>query len=269
MTNQLRIKFYCRSFNKELYLLSRTLYQEAGYPCVRLTDQTADGYFFTMLAEDEKCDIAINVDEDCFINDLDAVLALAQIMVDEGWINIGCSDAGPGVPRRGDPLVTNPFFNVFNLKEIRKSWNAYRMIPELKKDNMKGIEPYYNYFHWLNRTFPGKTLYLNNCRHADSVSTLLFDEQGRQLCSHSWFARQFRPSFLTRVFEGNDRKDINHSLRIDQLIQEVYAMRQILVPNFSVSQRIGFHIDAFIRWSIKIPQRMANWPNKLRTRLQK
>ena len=77
MNNSPRIKFYCRSFNKELYLLSRGLYEQAGYPCIRLTDQTADGYFFKML-EDETCDIAINVDEDCFITDLDAVLALAK-----------------------------------------------------------------------------------------------------------------------------------------------------------------------------------------------
>ena len=51
MNNSPRIKFYCRSFNKELYLLSRGLYEQAGYPCIRLTDQTADGYFFKMLED--------------------------------------------------------------------------------------------------------------------------------------------------------------------------------------------------------------------------
>ena len=268
MREQLRIKFYCRSFNKELYLLSRALYEKAGYPCVRLTDQTADGYFYTML-EDQECDIAINVDEDCFIADLDAVLVLAQRSIQEGWINIGCSDAGPGVPRLGEAEVTNPFFNVFNLHEIRKSWNAYRLIPELKKDNYMGIEPYYNFFHWLNRTFPGRTLYLDNKKHQDRITTLLYNEDGRLLCGHSWFARQFRPSFLTRLFEGNDAKHVNHAERIDNLIREIYAHRSIEVPRLSFWQIFVCRIDEIIRWSIKIPQRIANWPNKLKRKFGK
>ena len=267
MRNKLRIKFFCRSFNKELYLISRHLYEGAGYPCVRLTDQTADGYFFTMLA-DETCDIAINVDEDCFISDLDAVLALVDKMQEEGWVNIGCSDAGPGVPRKGDAKVTNPFFNLFNLHEIRKSWNAYRLIPELKKDSYKGIEPYYNFFYWMVKTFPDRTLYLDNKRHSDGISTLLYDTEGRHLCSHSWFARQFHPSFMTRLFEGNDRSDVNHAQRIDSLIREVYAERGMNMPQLSTMTIIGCRLDEVVRWSIKIPQRVANWPNKLRKKWQ-
>ena len=206
MRNDIRIKFFCRSFNKELYLLSRGLYEQAGYPCVRLTDQTADGYFYTML-EDETCDIAINVDEDCFITDLDAVLALARKAHAEGWVNIGCSDAGEGVPRKGSPEVTNPFFNIFNLHEIRKAWNAYRLVPELKRDCYKGKEPYYNFFLWLVRTVPGRTLYLDNVRHADGLTTRL------DCCLHTWFARQYHPGLLTRLFEGNDVKEVNHRVR--------------------------------------------------------
>lgn len=262
MTSSPRIKFYCRSFNQELYLLSRALYEKAGYPCVRLTDQTADGYFFKML-EDEQCDIAINVDEDCFISDLDAVFALARRVSDEGWVNAGCSDAGPGVPRKGDASVTNPFFNIFNLRLMRQSWNASQLIPELKKDSYKGIEPYYNFFHWMVHTFPDKTLYLDNARHRDGISTLLYDSLGRHLCSHSWFARQFHPSFLSRLFEGNDCKDVNHAARIDSLITEVYAERDLYRPHFTSFQRLGFRLDEAQRWAIKIPQRIANWPNKL------
>ncbi len=262
MNNSPRIKFYCRSFNKELYLLSRGLYEQAGYPCVRLTDQTADGYFFKML-EDETCDIAINVDEDCFITDLDAVLALAKKAEAEGWVNIGCSDAGKGVPRKGDPEVTNPFFNVFNLHDIRKGWNAYRMIPELKKDSYKGVEPYYNFFHWMVRTFPDKTLYLENERHSDGITTRL------AFCLHTWFARQFNPGILTRLFEGNDKKDVNHRVRIDAVINEAYAIRGLKRPAFSALRRLDFKLDALCRWMIKIPQRVAGWPNKIRRKLGK
>ena len=268
MKHKLRIKFYCRSFNKELYLLSRALYVEAGYPCVRLTDQTADGYFYKML-EDETCDIVINVDEDCFITDLNAVLALAEKAWNEGWVNIGCSDSGAGVPRKGEAEVTNPFFNIFNLHEIRKSWNAYRLVPELKKDNYKTIEPYYNFFYWMNRTFPQKTLYLFNKKHADGISTELYDTEGRHLCSHSWFARQFRPSFLTQIFESNDRRDINHSVRIERLIQEAYVERGMQPKTLTLWQRLDCRWDEVLRWSVKVPQRVMNFPNKLKKKLNK
>lgn len=261
MKQDIRIKFFCRSFSQELYLLSRGLYQQAGYPCVRLTDQTADGYFYTML-EDEECDIAINVDEDCFITDLDAVLALARRVNDEKWVNAGCSDAGRGVPRKGDPEVTNPFFNVFNLHEIRRSWNAYRLIPELKKDSYKGIEPYYNFFHWMVRTFPGRTLYVDNERHPDGITTCL------PFCLHTWFARQYNPGLLTRLFEGNDRKDLDHRARINSIIDAAYQIRGLQRPVFSLFQRLGFRLDLLLRWSKKIPQRVAGWPNKLRRRFQ-
>ncbi len=265
MSRNPRIKFYCRSFNKELYLLSKGLYEQAGYPCVRLTDQTADGYFFTMLA-DEECDIAINVDEDCFITDLAAVLELAKRVEDEGWVNAGCSDAGAGVPRKGDATVTNPFFNVFNLHEIRKSWNAYRLIPELKKDALKGIEPYYNFFHWMVRTFPDRTLYLDNTRHADTITTQLYFNQ-QLLCLHTWFARLFKVSVFTRLFEGNDRKDVNHQLRINAIIDSAYQIRGLRRPVFGPLARLGFTIDEIIRWSIKVPQRIANWPKKLMAKI--
>lgn len=270
----LRIKFFCRSFNKELYLLSRRLYEDAGYPCLRLTDQTADGYFFTML-EDETCDIAINVDEDCFLTDLDAVLTLARRVEEEGWVNAGCSDAGQGCPRKGDPEVTNPFFNVFNLRLIRQSWNAQSLIPELRKDSFKGLEPYYNFFHWMVRTFPGRTLYLHNQHHADGITTALFDAPSAdsttvtgasQLCLHTWFARQFSPSLLTRLFEGNDIKGVDHRQRINAVISEAYNLRSLRRPSFSFCDRLMFSVDASFRWAVKIPQRIANWPNKLRRR---
>lgn len=265
MSRNPRIKFYCRSFNKELYLLSKGLYEQAGYPCVRLTDQTADGYFFTMLA-DEECDIAINVDEDCFITDLDAVLELAKRVEEEGWVNAGCSDAGAGVPRKGDATVTNPFFNVFNLHEIRKSWNAYRLIPELKKDALKGIEPYYNFFHWMVRTFPDRTLYLENTRHADTITTQLYSGQ-KLLCLHTWFARLFKVSLFTRLFEGNDRKDVDHRQRINAIIDAAYAVRGLKRPVFGPLARLGFSMDEIVRWSIKVPQRIANWPKKLMAKM--
>lgn len=285
-----KIKFFCRSFNKELYLLSRGLYTQAGYPCVRLTDQTADGYFFTML-RDQDCDIAINVDEDCFITDLDAVLALAKQVADEGWVNAGISDAGAGCPRGGHPLVTNPFFNVFNLKLIRTLWNEPLTRKELSafrfSDHRDALcqqfsslqtprsyfrervnldnadnEPYYNFFFWLALRFPGKTLYLNSWRHSDGTTT------ATDLCLHTWFARFYHPFRITYLFEHNALGK-KHEERIDAIIDEAYSQRGKPRPQFSKTDKVCFFFDSLLRWSIKVPQRIMNWPNKLRRKFNK
>ena len=120
--NEPRIKIFCRSFDLRLYRLSKGLYESWGYPCIRLTDQTADGYFDTML-KDTDCDIAINVDEDCFITSKEGVMALVEYVISHQIANAGCPDGGSYVPRGGNPLVTNPFFNVFNLNLIREKYS--------------------------------------------------------------------------------------------------------------------------------------------------
>ena len=117
-----RIKFFCRSFDLRLYRLSKGLYESLGYPCVRLTDQTADGYFHTML-QDTECDIAINVDEDCFITNPDTVFELVDYAIENSIANVGCPDGGGWVPRGGHPLVTNPFFNILNLNLLREQYS--------------------------------------------------------------------------------------------------------------------------------------------------
>ena len=289
MSQSPRIKFFCRSFNLELYRLSRRLYEGAGYPCVRLTDQTADGYFFTML-DDQDCDIAINVDEDCFLTDIDHVLALAFRADAEGWVNIGCSDAGVGCPRIGNPVVTNPFFNIFNLRQLRTQWRgkatqsevrhlSYAQQKEqilssfdadkayLRTDFMtsayerSATEPYYNFFFWMQLAFPGRTLYLPSHRNSDGFTTELLTSDGRVFARHTWFARFFHPSWLTRLFEHSTNN--NHSARIDAIIDSSYAMRGMERPRFGFSDSCAFALNGIARWSIKIPQRIANWPHKL------
>ena len=160
-------------------------------PCVRLTDQSADGYFYTML-RDTDCDIAVNIDEDAFIVDPQAVLDLVDTLLEGGYANIGCSDGDPATTGR-DPVVTNPFFNIFNLQLIRTRFDRKALVrkPEDR-------EPYYPFFHWLAATFP--TLYLPARRHADGITTIALDPQGRVLCLHTWFSRFYSmPSWIVRA----------------------------------------------------------------------
>lgn len=263
------IKFFTRSFNIELFEKSSALLREAGYPVVRLTDKSADGYFYSMLS-DEECDIAVNIDEDCFVTDLRAVLELARAVEAGGYANAGCPDCGSGCPRAMNPIVTNPFFNILNLRLIRTRFSpeavaAFRyqehkkaMMERFPKDMLTGkynfdydsYEPYYQFFLWLASEFD--TLYLPSKRHVDGTTTMLYDPSGRLLCEHTWFARFYTmPTFLVRLADKTSRQQRQ---RIDNVIGEVYRMRRLQVPKVS---KLRIVADRTLRWSIKIPQRLA------------
>ena len=280
MKENLRIKFYCRSFDLRLYRISKRFYEDLGYPCVRLTDQAADEYFYTMLA-DTDCDIAINVDEDCFISDPQAVLDLADYVVANGYANAGCPDGGGQTPRGGSPLVTNPFFNILDLRQIRTKFSreavkAFRyedhkaaMMAAYPKERLETrytfdrpevIEPYYQFFLWLAANF--KTLYLPSRKHPDGWTTLLQDPAGHTLCAHSWLARFYSvPSFIAKHIQRNVGKQ---KARIDALISETAALRGITIPKETVWETLWYAGDKTLRWVIKVPQRIAAWPAKYR-----
>lgn len=286
----LNIKIYCRSFDLRLYEKSRCFYETMGLPCVRLTDQSADGYFYTMLC-DTNCDIAINVDEDCFIANPQAVMDLVKEVVAGGYANAGCPDGGGGTPRNGNPLVTNPFFNVFNLHLIRaqegnadtirkkvKAFDYKSHIEEMKATyptdilireplyDRLGLEPYYPFFFWLAYHF--KTLYLPSLKHIDGWTTMLYDTQGHLLCQHSWLSRFYSvPGFIVRHWQSDAGQQ---KARIDALIAETATMRgDIQLPEEHCSARLRYGLDKTIRWCIKVPQRIMGWPKKLKRKLSR
>lgn len=249
-----RIKIFCRSFDLKLYTLSKELYRGIGCDSVvRLTDRSADGYFYSML-RDTECDIAINIDEDAFVVNPQAVNELVDLMQREGYANIGCPDAGEGLPRSGNPKVTNPFFNILNLALIRTRFDKSQLI-----GYDEGIEPYYRFFLWLADNF--KTLYLPSRRHSDGISTELLDLQGRVICRHSWYARFYTmPSFVVRLIQSDQGMQKG---RIDALAAETFKERGIAFPRFGMRDNLSFTANKIIRWAFKVPQRVCGWPHKL------
>ena len=262
-----RVKIFTRSFSPELYTYSRGLFHE-DIPIVRLTDQTADGYFFTIL-KDTDCDIAINIDEDAFITDWDPIIELIDYVVKYNIANAATPDAGPGCPRHHNPIVTNPFFNVLNLKLIRTKYTTPQEAQKLSYENHReemiakfpqalldtleydlnciDFEPYYPFFFWVAYHFD--TLYLPAVGHSDGFSTILHDHQGRPFCLHSWFARKFKVQKF-------------HTRRIFNLINEAYSARQMQVPTFTAEERIGHIGELAIRYARKVVSRVMNWPHK-------
>ena len=259
---QPRIKIFTRSFDLRLYRLAKGLFRDwkdadgNPIPCVRLTDQSADGYFYTML-RDRECDVAINIDEDAFIVDPQAVLDLVGVLLEGGYANIGCSDGDEATTGR-DPVVTNPFFNVFNLQLIRSKFDRKKLVR--RPDDR---EPYYPFFHWMAASFP--TCYLPCRKHADGITTVALDGQGRILCLHTWFSRFYSmPSWIVRRIEPTQR---TQRTRIDAVIREAYALRGLPIPTFSLTDRLAFAGNKAIRWLIKVPQRIARWPYKLKRKI--
>lgn len=261
-----RIKFYTRSFDLRLYRLSSGLFRglkdDEGrtIPCVRLTDKSADGYFYAML-RDRDCDIAVNIDEDAFLTDPQALRDLLHLLTSRRvaeagesvpLVNIGYSDGDEATTSR-DPVITNPFFNVLDLRAIRSSFDRQAMI-RLPQDR----EPYYPFFRWTAANF--QTLYLPCSRHADGMTTIGYDGKGRTVCLHTWFSRFYSmPTWLVKKFEPAQGMQ---KQRIDAIIREAYAMRGMEVPQFGLFDNIIFALDKTLRWLIKIPQRIANLPAK-------
>ncbi len=268
-----KIKIYCRSFSPELYRLSKALYPK-GVETVRLTDRTADGYFYAML-RDRECDIAINIDEDAFVTDPEAVMALAMRVWEDGWANAGTSDCGPGCPRSHNPIVTNPFFNILNLRLIREKYQGpgqirafdYHPVREQMKaafleqvhEPLNGdfgiydFEPYYSFYLWLAYNF--KILYLPSRRHSDGMSTILSDGSGHDLCLHSWMARKYKVQ-------------MDQTYRIDSLINEAYGLRGIARPVFSALRQLGFALEMGFGYIKKAFIRISRWPGKLKRKIR-
>jgi len=214
----LKIKIFTRSMNRDLYKLSGSTIN-LPFERVRLTNTTADGYFYKILEQD--IDYAINIDEDAFIVNNDALVALIKYFIENEYDNCGMPDGGVIPVRHHNPLVTNAFFNILNVKKIKKSF-SYREINNYKKHkksfeiktpfhlmqsayNYDNYEPYFPFFLWLSQSH--NVLYLNANTHTDTISTILKNQNGTPFLLHSWFSRDYGT-------------DIYHTKRINSLISE-------------------------------------------------
>ena len=148
----------------------------------------------------------------------------------------------------------SPFFNIFNLTLIRS-----KASPVPTEPKQGDAEPYYALFHWLATTFP--VLYLPCRKHSDTLTTEVLDAQGYVICLHSWLSRFYNvPTPIVKLFEP---ERVKQKARIDAIIREAYGLRKKAVPEFRTADKLAFAGDRFIRWCIKIPQRIAGWPGKL------
>jgi hypothetical protein len=251
----IRYKILTRSMNAELYRLAMSTIQ-LPYPRQRCRFASAAGYFYYDVVRAD-ADVVVNVDEDAFVTDNARLAALIEHVVSNGYVNCGMPDGGVVPIRKHNPLVTNPFFNILNVAEIRKSFSSISVLtpysihrPEFEthapRHLMRGdfrydtFEPYYPFFVWLALT--AKTLYLDAETHRDGVSTVLRDHEGHPFLVHSWFSRRFG-------------RDEHHTSRIRNLYAEVAGLPA--TPESGLRASLARRLDEwglryYYRWKRRI-----------------
>ena len=188
------------------------------YEKERLLDTSADSYLYQIIS-DTTADWVINIDEDAFVLDMDALRSLIVYCQDNGYVNCGMPDGGVVHLRDGNPLVTNPYFNILHTETIRKEFDISKLSesPDPTKFTQTELlvgnydfsntteEPYYPFFIWASNHF--RTLYLKAYNHPDGESTVLCNQYGVPFLIHTWYSR----------FYNRDRA---HTRRIDRAFDE-------------------------------------------------
>lgn len=205
-----RVAIVTRSMNDSLYNMMKSRI-DSKFDFIRITDchgaEGASKYLYKIVAL-QQYDWVINIDEDFFTYDFDKIISLLEHMIDNNYHSCGMPDGGVCKHRFHSPIVTNPFFNIFNTKEIRKALDSieyvestfkysddmYKFMPNnIKKDyiwNNDNYEPYYPFFYWLpSRGF--NVLYLDSYEHIDDISTILKNHVGDEIGIHTWYTREY------------------------------------------------------------------------------
>lgn len=233
----MNIEIYTRSMNWKLYQLSqRTL--TLPYKRNRCRFTTADGYFYDRILK-SNADYIVNIDEDAFVTDNERLHKLLMYCIENEYVNCGVSDGGVMEIRKHNPIVTNPFFNIINVKKIRNEFSLENVIENysahqiaFEKFSPKHLlrsqfaydfyEPYVPFFLWLDTNY--KTLFLDACEHVDGHSNEVFNHEGKPFLLHSWYSRLFgKDDFHTDRIknlykEATDKEMPRENTLVDKLI---------------------------------------------------
>lgn len=206
-----KIEIVTRSMNRKLYYLSQSTVQ-FPYKRIRLKNTTSDGYLYKILKRD--VDYLINIDEDAFVYDNERLRGLLNHMIENNIDICGMSDGDLMSIRSCNPLVVNPFFNIIDVRKIKKSLTP-KLIREFKNEFVTGkvlLEPYEPFFVWLNKNF--NVLYLKAEKHNDGITTILNDHRNNEFLFHTWYSRLYD-------------KDEFHTRRINSVIKECISSDSI------------------------------------------
>lgn len=225
------------------------------YEKVRLQNTSADGYLYKLI-EDTRADWVVNIDEDAFVSNVDALQRLIEYCMENDYVNCGMPDGGVVHLRDGNPLVTNPYLNILNTKVLREQFHLDKLHESPNKDcfiqrellvgahdfSATDVEPYYPFFIWTSNHF--KTFYLKATNHPDGESTVLYNHLGEEMLIHTWYSRFYnRDPFHTRRInnafrEACQKQGINyHSPLRDTISCTIVRTKSMLQRCFVSAKR--------------------------------
>jgi hypothetical protein len=191
----MKIKIFTRSMNEELYQMASSFWPEEieKERCTQFNYwEGALDFLYHVLESD--CDIAIVIDEDCFIFDwdvLDHAIKRMEMVFPMTEI-IGMPDTIENCHHRvGPDYSLNPFLLVFNLTQIKMALNLTSKL-KIKLDAPESNEIFYPLFYWLNNHFSVEKFQGKD--HLDNISTILEGEyfgKKKPFALHSWYSREF------------------------------------------------------------------------------
>lgn len=202
-----------RSMNDTLFNMSQQLltlpYRRLKVTGTRGSQKGAADYLHLLFEFPVKW--VINIDEDCFTFDNDKLVQLLDHMKEKNYDFCGIPEGGTCLHRKYNPVVMNPFFNIFNVERIRpvlrgdtiSNINHSVFTQDLKKFTpshlLKSELPYtyegtpeyfYGIFLWLLKN-NFRPLYLLSYELEDGITTVLCNYKEEPFMYHTWYSRKY------------------------------------------------------------------------------
>lgn len=227
------MEIFTRSNNDMLYKMASSFWpKDITAHQIKGMQHWTDAVGFLYHVINNAKDIAVIVDEDCFIYDWKTCNEVIQCCIDYKYTNIGMPDGGVCEHRQHSWITQNPFFLVLNCAVIRDlikssgftyqqiNMMGYHPMMEEKQPfflhdgigfNHDNVEPFAGLFYFL--MYYGNPYYLDAVQHFDGISTGLIHVE-KQFCWHSWYSREYLES-------------VSHNHRINDLFVKSQYLHDI------------------------------------------
>ena len=189
-----KIKVYSRSREGDTWDKMKTFIPDE-IECARVWgyDSWRGALYYLLDILNSDNDYIVNVDIDCFIYDWSIVNQIVSQLDESTMVFAGMPDNCENSHHRfGNYNQTNPFFNLFKVKECR------RIVNQMSMDELNSFEkePFEKLFEKL---FEYGRLDLKGKTHSDGISTILANSM-----IHTWYSRdaEHQPRIETRFQES-------------------------------------------------------------------
>ncbi len=211
-----------RSMNDKLYEMMLSLCPRE-WKFIKISGASADSYLDYIFNTKFDTKWILNLDEDCFIINHENIYKLISFMEKNDYDYCGFQDGGELIVRIHNPLVANPFFNLFNVEKIyqmKKDYYPKKYSPAVLAEKYShyirfkrfkyvfdDYEPFYTQFFWLldlglKPYFFQAEEYLKEKYHIFfpiylgkpyyCTPTIIYDNEGEEIAIHSWHSRYYK-----------------------------------------------------------------------------